>query len=54
MKYVIDLDSLKECFDLLPTPFIKEGKVCVYLDTVKEMIDKFPKKEVKDEQIVYR
>lgn len=54
MKYIIDIDALKDCFDLLPKPFIADDNACVYLDAVKEMIDKFPKEEVKDKQIAYR
>lgn len=48
MKYIIDLDALKDCIDLLPKP-VKNGNLeYVYLQIVKEMIDKFPKEEYCD------
>lgn len=43
MKYIIDIDALKECLDLIFKPYCINGKDCVYLDVVKEMIDRFPK-----------
>ena len=49
MKYIIDLDSLKKCFELLPNPFIHDGKACVYLNAVNEMIDIFPKEKINDD-----
>ena len=45
MKYIVDLDSLKDCIGLLKTPTSVNGIDCVYLKDVKEMIDKFPKEE---------
>lgn len=45
MKYIIDLDALKDCLKLLPNPTILNGDVCVRLDDVNVMIDKFPKDE---------
>lgn len=54
MKYIIDLDALKECLDLLPNPMICDDNECVYLIDVKEMINRFPKEEVKDKETVYR
>ena len=48
MKYIIDLDALNECLDLIFKPYCINGKDCVYLDTVKEMIDRFPKEKIKD------
>lgn len=45
MKYIIDLDALKDCLDLLPKP-VKNGNLeYVCLLAVNEMIDKFPKEE---------
>ena len=45
MKYIVDLDSLKDCLSLLPKP-VKNGNLeYVCLQSVKEMIDKFPKEE---------
>ena len=54
MKYIIDVEALKGCFDLLPKPFITDGKACVYLDSIKEMIDKFPKEEYVENVKAYR
>ena len=45
MKYIIDLDALKNCLDLMNKPYSVNGEDLVYLDTVKEMIDAFPKEE---------
>ena len=45
-KYIIDIDALKECFDLLPKPVrYSDDNVLVSLNDIKEMIDKFPKEE---------
>ena len=46
MKYIIDLDSLKSCLDLLPSSYSDPG--CVDLCDVKKMIDQFPKDKVTD------
>lgn len=46
MKYIIDLDALKNCLDLLPTSYSDPG--CVDLCDVKKMIDQFPKDKVND------
>ena len=43
MKYIIDVDLLKDCLDLIYKPVTYSGNPCVYLNDVKEMIDKFPK-----------
>ena len=43
MKYIIDIDALKDCLDLLPTSFSDIG--CVELKDVIKMIDRFPKEE---------
>lgn len=43
MKYIIDLDALKECLNLLPKPIRNGNLEYVCLQAVKEMIDKFPK-----------
>lgn len=43
MKYVVDLDALKNCLDLLPKPVRNGNLEYVCLQAVKEMIDKFPK-----------
>ena len=52
MKYIIDVDALKECLDLLPRSYSDVD--CVDLNDVKKMIDRFPKDEVKDKEIVFR
>lgn len=43
-KYIIDLDSLKECLD-----FLSEGKInghsYIYIQNVKAFIDRFPKEK---------
>lgn len=43
MKYIIDIDALKDCLDLLPTSYSDIGSVD--LNDVKKMIDRFPKEE---------
>ena len=52
MKYIIDIDALKDCLDLLPTSYSDIGYVD--LDDVKKLIDRFPKEEVKEKEKVYR
>lgn len=54
MKYIIDIDALKDCLGLLKTPSSINGISCVYLKDVKEMIDKFPKDEYETEEIKYK
>ena len=49
MKYIIDLDALKECLNLMQRPFCHGGKDCVYLNDVKGLINSFPKDEFKEE-----
>lgn len=44
MKYIIDIDALKECLALLPRSYSDLG--CVDLEDVKRMIDAFPKEAV--------
>ena len=44
VKYVIDIDALKDCLDLLPTSYSDIGYVD--LIDVKKMIDRFPKEEL--------
>ena len=43
MKYIIDIDALKDCLDLLPTSYSDIGSV--ELNDVKRMIDRFPKEK---------
>lgn len=49
MKYIIDIDALKDCLDLLPTSFSDIG--CVELKDVIKMIDRFPKEEYGTEYV---
>lgn len=42
MKYVVDLDALKDCMDLLET-FTVNGHDAAYIHNIKLLIDKFPK-----------
>lgn len=48
MKYIVDIDALKDCLDLLPTSYSDVGYVD--LDDVMKMIDRFPKEEVIDDK----
>lgn len=54
MKYIVDIDALKDCLGLLKTPTSINRISCVYLKDVKEMIDKFPKEEYVDDKVKYR
>ena len=47
MKYIIDLDALKECLELLAMPHKKNKLVSV--EAVNKMIDKFPKEEFSED-----
>lgn len=49
MKYIIDTDALKNVLDVMHKPYSINGKVCVYLDDVKDLIDAFPKDKFKEE-----
>lgn len=42
MKYIIDIDALKDCLDLLPVYYDPN---VVDLRDVKKLIDKFPKEK---------
>ena len=46
MKYIIDLEALNDCLELLRTPSAINGERTVYLKDVKEMIGKFPKEDL--------
>jgi len=46
MKYVIDIDALKKCINLLPTSYSEFG--CIYLNDVIKLIDAFPKDQFKE------
>lgn len=54
MKYVIDIDALKECLKLLPKPTVIHGNSCVHLSEVFDMIDAFPKEEADKREVVLR
>lgn len=45
MKYIIDIDALKACLNLINKPYCINNKDCVYLATVLELIEEFPKDE---------
>lgn len=47
MKYIIDLDALKDCMDLLHHIRLN-GEPMVYIKNVKEFIDNFPKEKYKE------
>lgn len=49
MKYIIDTDALKNVLNVMHKPYSINGKVCVYLDDVKDLIDEFPKDKFKEE-----
>lgn len=51
-KYIIDVDAFRECLDLLskPTKF-SDGSCTVYLDDVKELLNRFPKEEYGKEYV---
>lgn len=42
-KYIIDVDALKECINLLPKKYDGSNFTTVRINDVIEMIDKFPK-----------
>lgn len=50
MKYIVDINALKDCLELLPSVAMN-GKEWVSLVTVQTMIDKFPKEEVKEANV---
>ena len=47
MRYIIDLDALKDCLELLSVQRKKDNLVDI--EAVKKMIDKFPKEEFKED-----
>jgi hypothetical protein len=53
MKYIVDLDSFKECLD-----FLSQGKIngneYTYIQNVKAFVDSFPKDEYRENAKVYR
>lgn len=48
MKYIIDIDALKNVLNVMHKPYSINGNVCVYLDDI--LIDAFPKDEFKKEK----
>lgn len=55
MKYIVDIDALIDCLDLLPNPDTTD--ICgfhVYLNDVRELIKKFPKDEYESNKMNYR
>lgn len=53
MRYIVDIDALRACLELTPQCKVN-GEPYVNLEIVKEMIDRFPKDEIKDKETVYR
>lgn len=45
MKYVVDIDALKGCLDLLDS-FRVNGNEAVFVHNVKLLIDRFPKDKI--------
>lgn len=54
MKYIVDLDALKNCIALLPKPIKYGDNECVRITDVFDMVDAFPKEEVKRNETVLR
>ena len=52
-KYIVDIEALKNCLELTPQCKVN-GDPYVSLAIIKEMIDRFPKDEVKDPRIACR
>jgi hypothetical protein len=50
MKYVIDIDALKECLDLLPSSYSDPNYVD--LCDVKKLIDRFPKDKADENKVI--
>ena len=48
MKYIVDIDALKDCLELLPSSYSEIGYVD--LNDVIKMIDRFPKEKVKEKE----
>lgn len=49
-KYIIDVDAFRECLDLLSNPVkYGDGTYTVYLDDVKELLNRFPKDKYEKE-----
>ncbi len=53
MKYIVDIEALKNCLELTPQCKVN-GEPYISLEIACEMIDRFPKEEVKDKETVYR
>lgn len=49
MKYIVDIDALKDCLDLMTKPYCVNGRDTFYVEDVKSLIDAFPKEKVKEE-----
>lgn len=47
MKYIVDLDALKDCLTFMDS-FSVDGHKAVYLNNVKLFIDSFPKEAVEE------
>lgn len=51
MKYIVDLDNFKKCLDLIEKPAQINGEVLVKLESVKMLVDAFPKDKLNEEPI---
>lgn len=47
MKYVVDIDALKDCLDCLDYRYIN-GNYYIDVSVLKEFIDRFPKESLND------
>ena len=47
-KYIIDVDSFKECLDFISEGSIN-GRQYAYIQNVKAFIERFPKQEVEED-----
>lgn len=55
MKYIVDIDALIDCLDLLPNPdSVDISGIHVYLNDVRKLIQKFPKDEYETNEVKYR
>ena len=50
MKYVVDVDALVDCIELVRGGMKVNGDIYVPLDIVKEFIVRFPRDFVKEEE----
>lgn len=46
MEYIVNIDALKSCLELMPKCMVN-GEPYVSLEYVQEMIDRFPKDDLR-------